>query len=152
MTLSEVHTTTQALPKTMKAILKAERAPGLTLVHDYPVPSLNNGDALIRVRAGSICGTDVHIYNWDDWAQQRIKPPLVVGHEITGDVVAVAPDGTRVKPGDYVSLESHVVCNTCYFCRTGREHICENTRIIGVDRDGGFAEYIALPAQNAWIN
>ncbi len=137
---------------TMKAILKADRAPGLTMVHDYPVPTLGHGDVLVRVRAGSICGTDVHIYKWDDWAQKRIKPPFVVGHEITGEIAAVAPDVTDVQVGAYVSLESHVVCNTCYFCRTGRSYICENTRIIGVDRDGGFAEYIALPAQNVWNN
>ncbi len=137
---------------TMKALVKAERAPGLTLVHDYPVPTLGHGDALIKVRAGSICGTDVHIYKWDEWAQHRLKPPFVVGHEIAGEVVQIAPDVNRLKVGDFVSLENHVVCNTCFYCRTGREHLCENTQIIGVDRDGGFAEYIALPAQNAWVN
>ena len=140
------------LPKTMKAIVKAERAPGLTLVDDYPVPQIGHGEALIKVKAGSICGTDLHIYNWDEWAQHRLKPPFVVGHEIAGEVVQTAPDVDSVKVGDYVSLESHVVCNHCYFCRTGREDLCENTKIIGVDRDGGFADYIALPAQNAWKN
>ncbi len=140
------------LPKTMKAIIKADRAPGLTFVDDYPVPQLGHGDVLVKVRAGSICGTDLHIYNWDAWAQHRLKPPFVVGHELTGDVVAVSPDVESVKVGEFVSLESHVVCNTCYFCRTGREYICENTKILGVDRDGGFAEYIAVPAQNVWKN
>lgn len=139
-------------PKTMKAILKAGRAPGLKLVEDYPVPRIGHGEVLVKVRAGSICGTDLHIYNWDEWAQHRLKPPFVVGHEITGDIVAIAPDVDSVKVGDYVSLESHVVCNHCYFCRTGREYICENTKILGVDRDGGFADYIAIPAQNAWKN
>jgi threonine 3-dehydrogenase len=141
-----------AIPKTMKAILKAERAPGLKLVDDYPVPQIGHGEVLIKVRAGSICGTDLHIYNWDDWAQHRLKPPFIVGHEITGDVVQVAPDVDSVKVGDFVSLESHVVCNHCFYCRTGREYICENTKILGVDRDGGFADYIAVPAQNAWKN
>jgi threonine 3-dehydrogenase len=140
------------LPKTMRAILKAGRAPGLTMVDNYPVPQIKHGEALIKVSAGSICGTDLHIYNWDEWAQNRLKPPLVVGHEITGEVVQIAPDVDSVRVGDCVSLESHVVCNHCFFCRTGQEYICENTRIIGVDRDGGFAEYIAIPAQNAWKN
>src|SRR5260221_2049345 len=140
------------LPKTMKAIIKAARAPGLTYVEEYPVPQLGHGDVLVKVRAGSICGTDLHIYNWDEWAQNRLKPPFVVGHEITGDVVQVAPDVESVKVGDFVSLESHVVCNTCYYCRTGRVYICELTKIIGVDRDGGFADYIAIPASNAWKN
>src|SRR5580765_8161323 len=103
------------IPKKMKAILKAERAPGLTLVNDYPVPSVGHGEVLIRVRAGSICGTDLHIYNWDDWAQHRLKPPFVVGHEIAGDVVQIAPDVDSVKLGDFVSLESHVVCNHCFY-------------------------------------
>jgi threonine 3-dehydrogenase len=140
------------LPTKMKAILKAERGVGLRYVEDYPVPSLQRGDVLVKVQAGSICGTDIHIYKWDEWAQRRLKPPLVVGHEITGTVVAVSPEVTHVAIGDQVSLESHVVCNNCYFCRTGRAHLCEKTQIIGVDRDGGFAEYIAIPAQNVWKN
>ncbi len=140
------------LPVKMKAILKAERGEGLRYVEDYPVPTLKHGDVLVKVQAGSICGTDIHIYKWDDWAQRRLKPPFVVGHEITGVVVAVSPEIEHVAVGDQVSLESHVVCNTCYFCRTGRAHLCEKTQIIGVDRDGGFAEYIAIPAQNIWKN
>lgn len=142
---------TPTIPDRMKAVIKPAREPGLALV-DLPVPSIRPGEVLVRVRAASICGTDLHIYRWDEWAQGRIKPPLVVGHEITGEVAAVAPDVTSLKVGDFVSLESHVVCNECFYCRTGREHICENTQIIGVDRDGGFAEYIAIPAQNAWPN
>jgi len=142
---------TQAIPKTMKAVIKPAPGPGLELV-ELPVPEIGPGEVLVRVRAASICGTDLHIYRWDEWAQNRIKPPLVVGHEITGEVAAVAPDVTSVRVGEPVSLESHVVCNECLYCRTGREHICENTKIIGVDRDGGFAEYIAIPAQNVWPN
>ncbi|MBN2305428.1 MAG: L-threonine 3-dehydrogenase [Anaerolineae bacterium] len=135
----------------MKAVIKAERGPGLTMV-DWPVPEIGPGEVLVKVLAASICGTDLHIYNWDEWAQSRLKPPFVVGHEITGRIAAVADDVTRVKVGDPVSLESHIVCNQCYYCRTGQGHICENTQIIGVDRDGGFAEFIAMPAQNAWSN
>ncbi|HLY24962.1 MAG TPA: L-threonine 3-dehydrogenase [Aggregatilineales bacterium] len=141
-----------SLPKTMKAIIKAKRAPGLTFIEDYPVPQIKPGEVLVKVMAGSICGTDLHIYNWDEWAQQRLKPPLIVGHEITGEVVEVASDVDSVKVGQLCSLESHVVCNHCFYCRTGREYICENTKIIGVDRDGGFADYIAIPSQNVWPN
>ncbi|MBI4770472.1 MAG: L-threonine 3-dehydrogenase [Chloroflexi bacterium] len=95
---------------------------------------------------------DADIYGWDDWAASRITPPLIVGHEVCGDIVACGPMVSERKVGEFVSLESHVVCNTCVYCRTGRGHICENTRLIGVDRDGGFAEYIAIAAQNAWPN
>lgn len=140
------------MTKTMHAILKRERAPGLVYVEDYPVPKIKAGEVLVKVLAGSICGTDIHIFKWDDWAQKRLKPPFVVGHEIAGVVAEVASDVAHVKVGDPVSLESHVICNTCYFCRTGRGHLCENTQIIGVDRDGGFAEFIAIPAQNVWKN
>ncbi|MCZ2099602.1 MAG: alcohol dehydrogenase catalytic domain-containing protein, partial [Anaerolineae bacterium] len=135
----------------MKAVIKPGPGPGLEMV-ELPVPEIKPGEVLVRVRAASICGTDLHIYRWDEWAQGRIKPPLIVGHEVTGEVAARAPDVTSVAVGDPVSLESHVVCNECFYCRTGREHICERTQIIGVDRDGGFAEYIAIPAQNAWRN
>lgn len=142
---------TQAIPERMKAVIKPAPQPGLELV-ELPVPAIGRGEVLVRVRAASICGTDLHIYRWDEWAQGRIKPPLIVGHEITGEVAAVAPDVTSVAVGAPVSLESHVVCHECFYCRTGREHICENTQIIGVDRNGGFAEYIAIPAQNVWPN
>ena len=136
---------TQAIPKTMKAVIKPAPGPGLELV-ELPVPEIGPGEVLVRVRAASICGTDLHIYRWDEWAQNRIKPPLVVGHEITGEVAAVAPDVTSVRVGEPVSLESHVVCNECLYCRTGREHICENTKIIGsiVSAVRG----IHVPAQN----
>lgn len=142
---------THSIPDRMKAVIKPGPGPGLEMV-ELPVPEIKPGEVLVRVRAASICGTDLHIYRWDEWAQGRIKPPLIVGHEVTGEVAARAPDVTSVAVGDPVSLESHVVCNECFYCRTGREHICERTQIIGVDRDGGFAEYIAIPAQNAWRN
>jgi threonine 3-dehydrogenase len=135
----------------MKAVIKPERAPGLALTSVH-VPECGPTDVLVRVRAASICGTDLHIYRWDKWAQGRIKPPVIVGHEVCGDVVARGSMVTEPNLGDFVSLESHVICNTCQYCRTGRGHICERTQLIGVDRDGGFAEYVVIPAQNAWLN
>ncbi len=133
----------------MKAIVKPGPQPGLELTQ-RPIPEAGPGEVLVKVRAASICGTDLHIYNWDAWAQSRIHPPVIVGHEVCGDVVARGAMVTEPQIGDFVSLESHVICNICQYCRTGRGHICENTRLIGVDRDGGFAEYIAIAAQNAW--
>jgi threonine 3-dehydrogenase len=139
------------MSKTMKAVTKPEQAPGLALA-EVPVPKIGPHDALIKVRATSICGTDLHIYKWDEWARRRIHPPLVVGHEFCGHVVAVGRDVTQVKEGDFVSAESHIICGECPQCRTGNGHICQNTRIIGVDRDGCWAEYIAMPAYNLWLN
>ncbi len=133
----------------MKAVVKPGPQPGLELTQ-RPIPEVRPGEVLVKVRAASICGTDLHIYNWDAWAQSRIHPPVIVGHEVCGDVVARGAMVTEPQIGDFVSLESHVICNICQYCRTGRGHICENTRLIGVDRDGGFAEYIAIAAQNAW--
>jgi threonine 3-dehydrogenase len=139
------------MSKTMKAIIKPEQAPGLAL-GEVPVPKIGPHEALIKVRATSICGTDLHIYKWDEWARKRIRPPLVVGHEFCGHVAAVGRDVTEVKEGDFVSAESHITCGHCAQCRTGNGHICQNTRIIGVDRDGCWAEYIAMPAYNLWLN
>ena len=135
----------------MKAVIKSEAAPGLTLAQ-RPIPEIGPMDVLVEVKAASICGTDLHIYRWDTWAASRIRPPVIVGHEVCGEVVGRGQAVTEPKIGDFVSLESHVICNQCAYCRTGRGHICENTRLIGVDRDGGFAEHIAIPAQNAWVN
>lgn len=137
--------------KTMKAVVKPEQAPGMVL-REVPVPAFGPQDALIKVRATSICGTDLHIYKWDEWARRRINPPLVVGHELCGHVAAVGRDVTQVREGDFVSAESHIICGHCAQCRTGNGHICHNTRIIGVDRDGCWAEYIAMPANNLWVN
>jgi threonine 3-dehydrogenase len=139
------------MTKTMKAVIKARPGPGLEAA-EIPVPSIAPDEVLVKVRAASICGTDLHIYEWDSWAAGRVKPPIVAGHEICGDVVDRGSAVSTPEIGDFVSLESHVICNTCSYCRTGQGHICENTRIIGVDRDGGYAEYIAIPAQNAWPN
>lgn len=135
----------------MRAIIKPDAGPGLVLTR-VNVPPIGPHDALIRVRATSICGTDLHIYKWDPWARSRIRPPIIVGHEFCGTVVEVGAEVTEVQVGDYVSADSHVVCHHCYQCRTGREHVCQNTQIVGVDRDGCWADYIALSASGLWIN
>lgn len=139
------------MTQTMCAVVKAKPSSGLEL-RNVPIPKVGPRDVLLRVKASSICGTDLHIYHWDPWAQARLQPPLVVGHETCGEVVEVGQDVTEVKAGDYVSAESHVVCGLCDMCRTGRGHLCRNTRILGIDRDGCFAEYVAIPVINAWLN
>jgi len=131
----------------MQAIVKEQRAPGLK-VTTVPKPSPGPGEVLIAVRHAGVCGTDVHIADWDAWAEGRIKPPLVVGHEFAGEIVAAGDDVAELRPGQLVTAEGHIVCGRCLQCRTGNSHICKNTRIIGVDRDGAFAEYIAMPATN----
>ena len=133
----------------MKALVKQHAGPGFQLT-DVPVPAIRDNEVLIRVRRAGVCGTDVHIYEWDDWAKGRCKPPFVVGHEFAGDVVEVGKLVTDVKIGDRVTAEGHIVCGRCLPCRTGNSHVCPNTRIIGVDRDGCFAEYIAMPSLNVW--
>ncbi len=135
----------------MKALAKTRPAPGAELI-EVPVPQPKAGEALIKVRAASICGTDQHIYEWNEWAQGRIKPPLIFGHELAGEVVALGDGTKRVKVGDMVSAETHVVCDSCYLCRTGKAHICQNLTILGVDIPGVFAEYVTVPAQNLLIN
>ncbi|HEY64988.1 MAG TPA: L-threonine 3-dehydrogenase [Caldilineae bacterium] len=135
----------------MRAIIKAGRTPGLEMVlRDIPRPGPR--EVLIEVKAMSICGTDLHIYAWDPWARERIRPPIIVGHEFCGTVVERGADVTEVEVGAYVSAESHITCGQCRQCRTGRRHLCQNTQIIGVDRDGCFAEYVVLPVENIWIN
>lgn len=139
------------IPETMRAVVKARAAAGAEL-QTVPVPTIGPQDVLVRVRAATICGTDLHIYRWDRWAQSRIKPPLVFGHEFSGDVVAVGSEVESVRVGDFISGETHIVCGRCYQCRTGQYHICRHVQILGVDRPGCFAEYVALPASNAWRN
>ena len=134
---------------TMLAVVKPEAAPGAE-VREVPVPVFGRTDVLVRVKVASICGTDLHIYNWDRWAQNRIKPPLIPGHEFCGEVVAFGNEVTSVKPGDFVSAEMHVACGKCLQCRTGEAHICQNVKIIGVDADGAFAEYVVIPESNIW--
>jgi threonine 3-dehydrogenase len=137
------------MAETMLAVVKAEPAPGAD-VRDVNIPEIGLTDVLVRVKVASVCGTDLHIYNWDSWAQRRIHPPLIPGHEFCGEVVAVGGEVTTVKEGDFVSAEMHVNCGKCYQCRTGDAHICQNVRIIGVDTDGAFAEYVKIPESNIW--
>lgn len=134
---------------TMTAVVKTAPAPG-SEVRQVPVPRLGLRDVLIKVKAASICGTDLHIQDWDKWAQGRIHPPLVFGHEFCGEVVERGEDATAVALGTFVSVEGHVVDGTCYQCRTGNAHICENVAIVGVDRPGCFAEYVAVPETNVY--
>lgn len=135
----------------MKALVKRERAPGLWL-EDVPEPKYGINDVLIRVGRTGICGTDVHIYNWDAWAQRTIPVPMVVGHEFVGEVVAVGSNVVDFRPGDIVSGEGHVVCGRCRNCLAGRRHLCKDTKGIGVNRPGAFAEYMALPMTNVWLH
>jgi threonine 3-dehydrogenase len=131
----------------MQAIVKEQRAPGLT-VKSVPTPTPGPGEVLIAVRHAGVCGTDLHIADWDPWAQGRIKPPIVVGHEFAGEIQGLGDGVTGLRVGQLVTAEGHIVCGHCLQCRTGNSHICRNTRIIGVDRDGAFAEYIVMPTTN----
>jgi threonine 3-dehydrogenase len=131
----------------MQAIVKEKRAPGLT-VKSVPTPAPGPGEVLIAVRHAGVCGTDLHIADWDPWAQGRIKPPIVVGHEFAGEIQGLGEGVTGLRVGQLVTAEGHIVCGHCLQCRTGNSHICKNTRIIGVDRDGAFAEFITMPTTN----
>jgi threonine 3-dehydrogenase len=133
----------------VKALVKASATTGFVL-KNVPEPTIRDDEVLIRVRRAGVCGTDVHIYDWDAWAQGRIKPPIVVGHEFAGDVVRVGKLVTDVHEGDRVTAEGHIVDGRCLLCRTGNSHVCPHTKIIGVDRDGCFTEFIAMPATNVW--
>jgi len=137
--------------ETMRAVRKRESEPGLVL-DEVPIPTPGPDKVLVQIEAASICGTDLHINRWDQWSSERIQPPLTLGHELCGTIVAVGREVREVAEGDYVSAESHVTCGTCFHCRTGRAHMCERTRILGVDRDGGFADYAAIPASVVWRN
>lgn len=133
----------------MRALIKTAPQPGLTAT-SCPDPTPGPHDAVIRVKATSLCGTDAHIYNWDPWAHSRIHPPRIIGHEMCGEVVEVGSSVKLVRTGDYVAAESHLTCGTCFQCRTGQAHVCRNYRILGVDRDGSFAEYVVLPENVLW--
>ena len=137
------------LPGTMQAVVKAQGAPGIE-IREVPVPRPGAGEVLVKVSAASVCGTDLHIYNWDPWAQGRIHPPLIPGHEFAGAVAAVGPGVTTVKEGDLVSAEMHVACGKCLQCRTGLAHVCQFVRILGVDANGAFASYAVIPESNIW--
>src|SRR5437868_1633586 len=137
------------MPETMLAVVKPEAKSGAE-IRQVPIPKIGDSDVLVKVKVASVCGTDLHIYDWDPWAQHRIKPPLVPGHEFCGNVAAVGKDVTSVKEGDFVSAEMHVACGKCFQCRTGDAHICQFVTIIGVDSDGAFAEYVRIPESNIW--
>lgn len=133
----------------MKALVKKESKPGLWL-EEVPKPTIGINDVLIKVDRTGICGTDVHIYKWDDWAQKTIPVPMVVGHEFVGEIVEVGSNVADYVPGEIVSGEGHVVCGRCRNCFAGRRHLCAHTRGVGVNRPGAFAEYISLPMTNIW--
>lgn len=131
----------------MRAIAKLRAGPGLELT-DVPIPRPGINDVLIKVKKTSICGTDIHIYNWDGWAQQTIHPPMVVGHEFVGVIEEVGDNVKGFAPGDLVDGEGHIVCGVCRNCLAGRRHLCKNTKGVGVNRDGAFAEFLCIPATN----
>jgi threonine 3-dehydrogenase len=136
----------------MFAVVKKRRDVGAD-VTTVDIPEIGKDEVLVKVKAASICGTDVEIWNWNEWAQSRVKRiPFIIGHELAGEVVEIGGDVTAVQEGDMVSAETHIVDGTCYQCRTDRMHICQNMEILGVDRDGVFTEYVALPERNAWKN
>src|SRR3974390_1415762 len=133
----------------MKALVKSRREPGLWLAEGEKA-AIGINDVLIRVLRTGICGTDVHIYEWDDWAQKTIPVPMVIGHEFVGRVEAVGSNVSDFYPGEIVSGEGHVVCGRCRNCLAGRRHLCAYTQGVGVNRPGAFAEYIVLPMSNIW--
>src|SRR6202165_6061135 len=133
----------------MKALVKAQSTGGLWL-EDVPVPTLGINDVLIRVLITGICGTDLHIYEWDEWAKATIPVPLIVGHEFVGEIVSVGANVNDFHPGEMVSGEGHVTCGRCRNCLAGRRHLCAHTMGVGVNRPGAFAEYIVLPMTNIW--
>ena len=133
----------------MKALVKTQPAPGLDMT-DVPVPDYGINDVLIKIDKTSICGTDVHIYNWNAWAQKTIKPPMTIGHEFVGTVAEIGANVHDFAPGDLVSGEGHLVCGHCRNCLAGRRHLCKDPKGIGVNRDGAFAEYLSIPQSNVW--
>jgi len=135
----------------MKALVKKLAQPGLWL-EDVPEPQIGINDILIRVKRASVCGTDVHIYNWDAWAKQTIPVPMVIGHEFVGEIAQVGSNVSDFFPGQIVSGEGHVVCGHCRNCLAGRRHLCAHTSGVGVNRPGAFAEYIAVPMSNVWVH
>lgn len=132
----------------MRAIAKLKPGPGLELT-DVPMPRPGINDVLIKIKKTSICGTDIHIYNWDAWAEKTIKPPIVIGHEFVGEIAEVGSNVQGFSPGDLVDGEGHIVCGHCRNCLAGRRHLCKDTKGVGVNRDGAFAEFLCIPASNA---
>ncbi len=133
----------------MKALVKSKSEPGLWM-EDVPVPRIGKNDVLIKIQKAAICGTDIHIFNWDAWAQKTIKAPLVIGHEFVGTVAEIGANVHDVEFGELVSGEGHIVCGRCRNCLAGRRHLCIDPNCIGVERDGAFAEYLSVPVSNIW--
>jgi threonine 3-dehydrogenase len=133
----------------MKTLTKKKSEPGLWL-EDAPIPEVGDNDVLIKIQKTAICGTDIHIYNWDKWSQKTIKTPLVIGHEFVGIVEKIGSNVHDVKLGELVSGEGHIVCGRCRNCRAGRRHLCTKPECIGVNRNGAFAEYLSIPVSNVW--
>jgi threonine 3-dehydrogenase len=140
--------TATAPARTMRALAKERPGPGVELVQ-RPIPEPGAGEVLLHMQAASICGTDIHLFKWDPWAAEILKPPIVLGHELAGQVVALGEGVTRVREGDLVGVESHIVDWTCAQCRAGQMHLCRNLRVFGAHVDGGFAEYVVVPQANA---
>jgi len=134
---------------TMQALRKPRPEPGAQ-IESITIPQAQPGEVLVRVRAASICGTDLHIYHWDAWSASRLHPPLTIGHEFCGVVEALGEGVSGFAPGDRVTAEMHVACGHCRPCRAGQPHVCQNVRILGIDRDGCFAEFVRIPARNVW--
>ncbi len=145
-------TVTKALPEKMKAIIKDAPTYGAKLVNVDVPKSLGPHDVLVKVKAVSICGTDLHIWLWNDWAKTHINVPQILGHEFAGEVVSVGEDVSLVSVGDFVSSETHIPCQHCKQCRTGNMHVCQNLKILGVDMNGAFAEYVKVPEIVLWKN
>lgn len=133
----------------MRALVKPAPAPGAEM-QTVKLPELGACDVLVRVQVAAVCGTDLHIYQWDDWSRSRVRPPIIFGHEFCGIVEKTGSDVTTVKPGDFVSAEMHISCGKCFQCRTGQAHICQYVRILGVDDNGCFAEFVRIPEGNIW--
>ncbi|WP_423778066.1 L-threonine 3-dehydrogenase [Desulfobacter postgatei] len=134
----------------MKALVKAQPKEGLWL-QDIPVPGISHNDVLIKILKTAICGTDVHIYNWDKWSQKNVPVPMHIGHEFVGKIVAVGSHVKDYRPGDLVSGEGHIICGHCRNCLAGRRHLCRDTKGVGVNRPGAFAQYLAIPVTNVWF-
>ena len=134
----------------MRGLVKPAPAPGVTLT-DVAEVEPRAGEALIRVQKAAVCGTDLHIYEWDEWAQHIVSPPLTLGHEFVGEVMELGAGASRARVGDRVTGEGHIVCGTCRHCRAGRLHLCSNTRGLGIQRDGAFADYVVMPESNLWV-
>ncbi len=137
-----------SVKQTMKALSKLKKEPGIWMVDDAPIPTFGLNDVLIKVKKTAICGTDLHIYNWDKWSQATIPVPMIVGHEFVGEVVGLGEGVSGLKIGDRVSGEGHIACGHCRNCRAGKRHLCRETIGVGVNRQGAFAEYLTIPAVN----